>query len=154
MELISRHFLYEILTLPYIYCRMSVNRGYPCFGLAAIFGGKLNSVQIIQKSSTRNTILVSIIVFKIERGIPGEWPICLRSCMSEVGNLYYHEAPIWALDPYHQHIQINANIVHPHLCAKQGQIKSSEMHVTLVPTFINHLFLLKQNKRAKQSTLP
>ena len=39
-------------------------RGYPCFGLAAIFAGTLYNVQIIQKSSTRNIMRVNIIVLK------------------------------------------------------------------------------------------
>ena len=41
------------------------NRGYPCFGLAAIFAGMLYSVQFIQKSSTRNIMHVNIIVLKL-----------------------------------------------------------------------------------------
>ena len=41
--------------------KATFNRGYPCFGFAAIFAGMLNSVQIIQKCSTRNTIHVSIV---------------------------------------------------------------------------------------------
>ena len=40
-------------------------RGYPCFGLAAIFAGMLYNVQIIQKSSTRNIMHVNIIVLKL-----------------------------------------------------------------------------------------
>ena len=44
-------------------CR--VYRGYPCFRLAAIFAGMLYSVQIIQKSSTRNIMHVNIIVIKL-----------------------------------------------------------------------------------------
>ena len=42
-----------------------IYRGYPCFGLAAIFAGMLYSVQIIQKSSTRNIMHVNIIVLKL-----------------------------------------------------------------------------------------
>ena len=38
------------------------NRGHPCFGLAAIFGGMLYSVQIIHRSSTRDIKHMSIIV--------------------------------------------------------------------------------------------
>ena len=41
------------------------DRGYPCFGLAAIFAGMLYNVQIIQKSSTRNIMRVNIIVLKL-----------------------------------------------------------------------------------------
>ena len=40
-------------------------RGHPCLGLAAIFAGMLYNVQIIQKSSTRNTMHVSIIVLEL-----------------------------------------------------------------------------------------
>ena len=42
-----------------------MNRGYPCFGLAAIFAGMLYNVQIILKSSTRNIMHVNIIVLKL-----------------------------------------------------------------------------------------
>ena len=41
------------------------NRGYPCFGLAAIFAEMLYNVQIIQKSSTQNIMHVNIIVLKL-----------------------------------------------------------------------------------------
>ena len=41
------------------------NRGHPCLGLAAIFTGMLCNVQIIQKSSTRNIVHVSIIVLEL-----------------------------------------------------------------------------------------
>ena len=47
------------------------NRGYPCFGLAAIFAGMLYSVQIIQKSSTRNIMHVNIIVLKLPANLHG-----------------------------------------------------------------------------------
>ena len=40
-------------------------RGHPCLGLAAIFAGMLYNVQIIQKSSTRNIMHVSIIVLEL-----------------------------------------------------------------------------------------
>ena len=71
-------------------------RGHPCLGLAAIFAGMLYNVQIIQKSSTRNIMHVSIIVLElpakcrpvtwralikwslikwIEWGILREWPL-------------------------------------------------------------------------------
>ena len=40
-------------------------RGHPCLGLAAIFAGILYNVQIIQKSSTRNSMHVSIIVLEL-----------------------------------------------------------------------------------------
>ena len=51
------------------------NRGYPCSGLAAIFARMLYSVQIIQKSSTRNIMHVNIIYsFKIARQVTrGHW---------------------------------------------------------------------------------
>ena len=45
--------------------KLAPNRGYPCFGLAAIFAGMLYNVQIIQKSSTRNIMRVNIIVLKL-----------------------------------------------------------------------------------------
>ena len=41
------------------------NRGYPCFGLAAIFVGMLYNVQIIQKCSTWNVMHVSIAVLEL-----------------------------------------------------------------------------------------
>ena len=41
------------------------NRGHPCLGLAAIFAGMLYNVQIIQKSSTRNIMHISIIVLEL-----------------------------------------------------------------------------------------
>ena len=41
------------------------SRGYPCFGLAAIFAGMLYNVQIIQKSSTRNIMHVNKTVLKL-----------------------------------------------------------------------------------------
>ena len=40
-------------------------RGYPCFGLVAIFAGMLYNVQIIQESSTGNIMHVNIIVLKL-----------------------------------------------------------------------------------------
>ena len=42
-----------------------MDRGYPCFGLAAIFAGMLYNVQIIQKNSTPNIMHVNIIVLKL-----------------------------------------------------------------------------------------
>ena len=42
-----------------------IYRGHPCLGLAAIFAGMLYNVQIIQKSSTRNIMHVSIIVLEL-----------------------------------------------------------------------------------------
>ena len=68
----------------------ALNRGHACLGLAAIFGGMLYNVQIIQKSSTRNIMHVSIILVLelpaklpysgslikwIEWGILREWPL-------------------------------------------------------------------------------
>ena len=44
---------------------ISTNRGHPCLGLAAIFAEMLYNVQIIQKSSTRNIMHVSIIVLEL-----------------------------------------------------------------------------------------
>ena len=41
------------------------NRGHRCLGLAAIFAGMLYNVHIIQKSSTRNIMHVSIIVLEL-----------------------------------------------------------------------------------------
>ena len=43
----------------------NVDRGHPCLGLAVIFAGMLYNVQIIQKSSTRNIMHVSIIVSEL-----------------------------------------------------------------------------------------
>ena len=40
-------------------------RGHPCLGLAAIFEGMLYNIQVIQKSSTRNIMHVSIIVLEL-----------------------------------------------------------------------------------------
>ena len=40
-------------------------RGHPCLGIAAIFAGTLYNVQIIQKSSTRNIMHISIIVLEL-----------------------------------------------------------------------------------------
>ena len=85
----------------YVNCISKMYRGYLCFGLATIFGGMLYSVEIIQKSSTWNTIHLSIIVFKIARQVTQGQSLnrlneeyyrtdlfCLQSCMSEVDNLY------------------------------------------------------------------
>ena len=47
------------------------NRGHPCLGLAAIFAGMLYNVQIIQKSSTRNIMHVSIIVLELPAKLQG-----------------------------------------------------------------------------------
>ena len=80
---------------------LSANRGHPCLGLAAIFAGMLYNVQIIQKSSTRNIMHVSIIVLELPaklqcvidlNGLNGEYYgndlFCLRSRISEVDTLY------------------------------------------------------------------
>ena len=50
--------------IKYNWCTLS-NRGHPCLGLAAIFMGMLYNVQIIQKSSTRNIMHVSMIVLEL-----------------------------------------------------------------------------------------
>ena len=47
------------------------HRGYPCFGLAAIFAVMLYNVQIIQKSSTRNIMHMNIIVLKLPAKLLG-----------------------------------------------------------------------------------
>ena len=44
---------------------MKLYRGCPCYGLAAIFAGMLYTVQIIQKSRTRNIMHVNIIILKL-----------------------------------------------------------------------------------------
>ena len=82
---------------------LAFNRGHPCLGLAAIFAGMLYNVQIIQKSSTRNIMHVSIIVLELPaklqctvghwlNGLNGEYYgndlFCLRSRISEVDTLY------------------------------------------------------------------
>ena len=53
---------------PLFLCILNIlnsDRGHPCLGLAAIFAGMLYNVQIIQKSSTRNIMHVSIIVLEL-----------------------------------------------------------------------------------------
>ena len=60
-------YLFVCITIPKSYWRhYQINiEAIPSFGLAAIFAGMLYSVQIIQKSSTRNIMHVNIIVLKL-----------------------------------------------------------------------------------------
>ena len=63
---VVKRFIYvAFIGVSVIYVPSNIYRGYPCFGLAAIFAGMLYNVQIIQKSSTRNIMHVNIIVLKL-----------------------------------------------------------------------------------------